>query len=292
MKKVLIIFLGIFISLLDYSQVLTDAVIQGKILNAKVKYLKIGDAEVPVSRNGDFKFSTEIEFPSFLDMNYADLSWPIYLEPGKTVELKIKSPELPGLIYKGDLKYPNEYLKNIILQNKEINEFLVNNWYPVHAKHESEFVLLIDSLKHLFLDPLADYLKEHKYLPDNFIKLFEADVNYGLNSLIIQYPDIHLSLTGDMVSLSRECLDYVNSVSVDEISFIDLQSYKRYCRKWIDYNADILIGQNKAKKQYNLKKMDIIFEYLPTVFKNQRLMDYWLSEYLNEHIENTWLAKT
>jgi acetyl esterase len=292
MKRVLIIFLVIIVSQLDYSQVLTDTEIQGKILNVTESSLKIGDAEVPVSGNGDFMYRTKIEYPCYLDMNYADLSWPVYLEPGKTVKLRIKSPELPGLIYKGDLKYPNEYLKNIILQNKEINEFLNNNWYSIHTKNEMEFVSIIDSLKNIFLDPLDDYKKEHKHLPGNFIRLFEADVNYGLNSLIIQYPDIHFNLTGVKVSLSRECLDYVNSVSIDEISFIDLQSYKRYCRKWIDYNADILIGQNKEEKQYNLKKMDIIFEYLPTVFKNQRLTDYWLSEYLNENIENTWLANS
>lgn len=292
MKRLIIYYLGIIISQFTFSQKLIDAEIQGKILNVTEKSLKIGDTGVPVSEDGDFIFRTKIEFPCFLDMNYADFSWAVYLEPGKTVELKIKSPELPGLIYKGDLKYPNEYLKRIIPQNIEINEFLVNNWYPIHAKHETEFVSLIDSLKGIFLEPLADYKKEHKHLPDNFIKLFKADVNYGLNSLIIQYSERHFNLTGDKVSLSRECLDYINSISVDEISFIDLLSYKSYCRKWIDYNADILIGQYREQKQYDLKKMDILFEYLPSIFKNQRLVDYWLSEYLNEHIENTWLANS
>jgi acetyl esterase len=292
MKRVVVIFFIIAISQFVYTQVLNEAEISGKILNLTEKSLKIGNNEVPVSSNGDFIFRTNIEFPCFLDINYDDLYGAIYLEPGKTVELEIKTDELSDLIYNGDLKFPNEYLKKIIPKNKEISEFLNNNWYPVHTKNESEFISIIDSLKGLFLDPLAENQNKQKHLPDNFIKLFEADVNYGLNSLIIHYPEVHFKITGEKTSLSQRSIDYINSFTIDEIRFIDLQSYKSYCRKWIDYNADILIVQNREHKQYNLKKMDILFEFLPEVFKNQRLLDYWLSEYLNEHIENTWLANS
>lgn len=60
----------------------------------------------------------------------------------------------------------------------------------------------------------------------------------------------------------------------------------------IDYDTDILIYKNREQKHYNLKKMDILFVFLPTIFKNQILLDYWLSEYLNEHIQNAWLANS
>jgi len=292
MKKILIYFLAIHLAHIADSQILNDAEIRGKILNASEKILKIGDTEIPVTDKGNFLFRKGIKFPGFLDINYAGLSWAVYVEPGKTIQLKINSPDLSGLIYKGELKSPNEYLIKIIPINQEVNEFLNINWYQIHKKNESEFISIIDSIKGLFINPLAGFQNSHKLIPANFIRLFEADVNYSLNCLIFQYPQVHFNITSDRVSLSKESFDYINSVPVDENRFIELQSYKEYCRNWIDYRIDKLVEKNKESRQYNLKKMDVLFEFLPEVFKNQRLLDYWLSEYLNEHIENTWLANS
>ena len=38
--------------------------------------------------------------------------------------------------------------------------------------------------------------------------------------------------------------------------------------------------------------MDVLFEYIPTIFKNQVLADYWLSEYMTVHIQDNWLPNS
>ncbi len=290
MKKIIVNILLITLAQLTISQELDSVKIRGTILNATDKIIKIGDNTVPISENGCFKFTTKIELPNFFDVSYDKMKWAIYLEPGKTVELKFKSGDLSSLIYKDDLS--NSYLKKIILLSSETDDFINKNWIRIHSQNELKFISIIDSLKGLYLNPLASYQDENKNISGDFIKLFKADVNFGFNSLIVQYPDYHQKFTGEKVILSQACYKYLNSIPIDDIKFMDLQSYKKYCKAWTDYNADIMLNKNSEQKHYNLKKMDVLFSFLPTIFKNQTLLDYWLSEYLDEHIQNTWLLNS
>jgi acetyl esterase len=292
MKSSVIFFLLITITYFAYSQNIREAQIYGTILNATDKIIKIRDTDVSISENGNFRFQTKMEFSNFIEVKYEKMSWLIYLEPGKNVELEVKASDLPSLNYKGDLKYLNYCLKKTSLLDARTYDYFNNNWAKIHTKDESKYISIIDSIKSQYLKVLTAHQAENKNIPNDFIKLFKADINFGFNILIVDYPEIRRRFTNEKVILSRACCDYLNLVSIDDIKLMDLPSYKRYCRKWIDYNVDILIEKNSEKKHYNLKKIDILFLYLPTILKNQAILDYWLSEYLIEHIQNTWLANS
>ena len=293
MRNTLIIFLLITISHLTYSQEIKDAQIRGEIINPIDKTIKIGENIVPISESGEFTFnSNKINLPIFYEVTYANLYWMIFIEPGKTIKLKFTSGDLSSLEYEGDLKLSNDYLKKTSLLNNITNDFLNKNWVQIHIKNESRYVSIIDSLKGLFLNPLTSLPKGNKDISENFIKLFKADVNLGFNRLIVQYPERHFNYTGEKDILSQTSLDYVNSPSIDNLEFFDLSNYKRFCESWIDYKADIIIDANSLSKHYNLKKMDAIFQLLPDIFKNQALLDYWLSEYLYKHIEDNGIANS
>jgi acetyl esterase len=292
MRKIFTYFLLIFLAQTSYSQQLDSAKIIGLILNPDNQIFKIGDNSVDISDSGKLVFSTQIENPSFFEVSYGDLYWVIYLEPGKTVKFELQTSDLSSLTYQGDLKVSNDFLKKASLLNTETNDFFNKNWAKIHSLNEAKFISVIDSLKQLFLKPLVSFQDKDKYISSDFVKLFQADINFGFNILIVQYPQKHYEFTHEKVILSQECLNYLNSMSIDDIKLMDLQTYKRYCRAWIDYNIEILADKIIEQKHYDLKKMDVLFEYLPTVFKNQILVDYWLSEYLNELIQNTWLANS
>lgn len=290
MKLFYVSILLLSLSLVSYPQVTDSAKIKGVVLSPIDNIIKIGDESLPLSENGSFIFTAKSNLPGFIDINYGNLNWSIYLEPFKTVEFEIKPGNLPGLIYKGDLKAENDYLKKASMLNSETNDFFSKNWVIIHSKNERQFISTLDSIKQLFLNPLASLLNNDSL--DSFVKLFKADVEFSFGSLKLQYPARHFSYTGEKTVLSQGCYNYLNSLIIDDITLRDLQSYKRYCKAWIDYNADMLCDKINNKKNYNLKKMDVVFEYIPVVFKNRVLTDYWLSEYLTAHIQDTWLPNS
>lgn len=277
-----------------YSQILDSAKVKGTLINATEKFIKIGDTNVSIAHDGTFIYTTNFQYHNFIDVSYGDLSWSIYLEPGKIINFEIKAGDLSSLTYLDDLKVSNDFLKNLSLLNinKEINNFFNKNWQRIYSQDEDKFISTIDSLKQVFIKFLIAFQNEHVAISKDFIKLFTADVNFGLNSLILQYPENHKRYTGQINSLNQKCIDYLKINPIDDVHLLDLKSYKDYCKSWIDYNADFIINKNNEHKHYSLKKMDVLFKYIPSIFKNQIIIDFWLSEFLNEQIENTWLPNS
>ena len=290
MKLFYVSIMLLYLSQVTYSQVTDSAKIKGVVLSPLDKTIKIGDETLLLSEKGSFIFTAKSNLPGFFDINYGDLNWSVYLEPSTTFEFEIKPGDLPGLIYKGDLKAENDFLKKASLLNSETNDFFSKNWVRIHSLNEKQFIETLDSIKQLFLEPLASL--HNNDISDSFVKLFKADVEFSFGSLKLQYPAKHYSYTGEKTVLSQGCYNYLNSILIDDITLMNLQSYKRYCKAWIDYNADLLSDKINNNKNYNLKKKDVLFEYIPAIFKNRVLADYWLSEYLTVHIQDNWLPNS
>ena len=162
----------------------------------------------------------------------------------------------------------------------------------LYRKDEASFLVTIDSLRKVFLKPLSSVQEGNEKLPDAFVNLFKADVNFKIYNLIIHYPDWHGQVTGEEVCLSKAGLGYIDSKAIDNTELLELSSYKDFCKLWIDYNTDILTDKRTDHKNYCLKKMDAVFEYLPGIFTNHEPLDYWLSEYLSEFIQNNGMANS
>ena len=290
MKFIYVSILFLSLSQITYSQATDSAKIKGVILSPVGNTIKIGDETIPLSEKGSFIFTAKNNLPDFIDLNYGNMRWSIYLEPFRTVEFEIKPGDLPGLIYKGDLKAENDFLKKESRLNSETNDFFNKNWVKINSRNEKQFISTLDSIKQLFLEPLASL--HNNDISDSFIKLLKADVEFSFGSLRLQFPANHFRYTGEKIVLSPECYNYLNSILIDDITLMDLQSYKSYCKAWIDHNAEKLADKISNNKNFNLKKMDVLFEYIPTVFKNRVLADYWLSEYLTVHIQDTWLPNS
>ena len=124
--------------------------------------------------------------------------------------------------------------------------------------------------------------------------LFKADIDFKINNLFLLFPFRHwwVGITHEKVILSKSDLDGINSETIDNIALFDLSSYKEFCKTWIDYNTENLATKNIDHKNYYLKKMDAVLEYLPKIFSNYELLDYWLSEYLSDFIQKNGMANS
>jgi acetyl esterase/lipase len=277
-----------------FSQQIKDAQIFGKITNAHDKTIQIGDKTIPVSETGEFTFTAKIKYPILYDLSYGKLNWVVYFEPNSKTILKFNSGDLLSLEYEGDLTSPNSFLKKTSILNQSVNDsfYKQENMIKLYRKNEASFLVTIDSLKWIYLKPLSSVEEGNEKLSKAFINLFIANVDFKVYNLIIHYPDWHWQITGEEVILSKASLDNINSKEIDNIELLDLSNYKEFCKSWIDYNTDMLAMQNNDCRDFKLKKIDAVFGYLPKIFSNQELSDYWLSEYLSEFIQNNGMANS
>jgi len=269
-----------------------QARIIGRIISATASSIQINERTIPLSASGEFSFSADLPRGDFIDLRHHDLQWTLYLEPGKTVALSLTAGDLATLHYQGDLQPINEYLQKEAALNREINDFLNQQWISLHCRNEVQYIAVIDSLKGLFLNALFSFQEAEEDVSAHFIKLYRAEVEFGLNELILLYPQNHFRYTNDRVELSPAALQVVTIAAIDDPELIHRPSYNKFCKAWIDHYAEIAVAQSGEQKHYNLKKMDALFPLVPRLFKNQELVDYWLSEYLNEHVQNTWLVNS
>lgn len=266
--------------------------IRGSISDPVKRTLQIDKLTIPVSEDGTFTFVKEIKGPVFLDISYANLEWPVFLTPDSSLEIQIGGRNLDAVAYLGDLASSNTYLLGTNPITQEINDFLNQNWVQIHQQDQRDYISGIDSLKGLYLDHLTMDPERHSSFSKAFIKAWKTEINFAFNKLILYYPQNHLNFTGEWVELSEESISYIKLPEIDTPDYIDLPSYKDYTEDWIDFQAEILVNNEPSVKHYNLMKMDALSRLIPEIFTHQYLKDYWYTEYLKEHIENSGLPNS
>lgn len=285
----LIILITIIISC---SQEIKESQISGKIINTTESTLKIGSQTVPITEDGKFTFIKVIERPILLDVSYANLEWTIFLKPESIFDVLISEKSFDAIEYTGELISSNTYLLETSSLTNEINAFFNKNWLQLHRQNQTDYVSTIDSLKGLYLKHLTIDSKRYETFSQEFIKIWKAEIDFGFNTLILRYPERHFQFTDNKVELSRQTIDYTKTSKIDCPEYIDLPSYKKYTKSWIDYESETLIEKDSSQKHYNLKKIEATFQIISKIFENQYLKDFWLAEYLKEHIDKNGIANS
>jgi len=293
MKNTISFLLLIFItSLLSCSLEIKESQINGKIINATESILKIGNQTVPITEDGKFTFTKVIERPTFIDVSYANLEWTIFLKPESSINILIPETSLESIEYTGQLISSNTYLLKTGSLSEDLNVFFNKNWVQFHRKNQADYISTVDSLKGLYLKHLTADSKRYETFSQEFIKTWKAEIDFGLNTLILRYPERHFQYTGNKVKLSRNAINYLQSSGIDNLEYFELSSYKKYTKSLIYYQSDILVEKDTSLKHYSLKKMGTILQIVPEMFKNQYLRDFWLAEYLKEHIDKNGIANS
>lgn len=285
----LIILITIIISC---SQETKESQISGIIVNATESTIKIGNQTIPITEDGKFTFILVIERPTFLDVSYANLEWTIFLKPESSINILIPETSLESIEYTGQLISSNTYLLKTGSLSEDLNVFFNKNWLQFHRQNQADYISTIDSLKGLYLKHLSADSKRYETFSQEFIKTWKAEIDFGLNTLILRYPERHFQLTNNTVELSRNAIDYLKSSEIDNLEYFDLSGYKSYTKARIDYKSEILIEKDTSLKHYSLKKMETILQIVPEIFNNQYLRDFWLTEYLKENIDKNGIANS
>jgi acetyl esterase/lipase len=261
-------------------------------MNPTESAIQIGNQTVPITEDGKFTFTKVLESPILLDVSYADLKWTIFLNPESSINILIPETSLESIEYTGQLISSNTYLLKTESLSEDLNVFFNKNWLQFHRQNQADYISTIDSLKGLYLKHLTADSKRYETFSQEFIRVWKAEINYGFNTLIVKYPFLHFRLTQKKIDLNSQSFDYLKPSKIDAPEYVDLESYKRYTKAIIDYQIEKLAEQDNSSKHYNLKKIEIVLDYIPETFSTSYLRDFWLSEFLKEYIDKNRLANS
>lgn len=293
MKNKITFLLFIFIiGLSSCSHEIKESQINGEIKKATVSEIKMGNQTIPVSPDGKFVFKKVIERPTFIDVSYNNIVWTLFLKPECNFNILISGTSLDSIEYTGDLISTNKYILEASSLSDQLNSFFSANWVKFYSQNQEEYISTLDSLKGVYLNHLTSDSKRYKTLSHEFIKVWKAEINFGFNGLVLQYPTNHFNFTKNKVKLNQNTLEYLKSSEIDNLDYFDLSSYKSYTKAWINYQSDILVEKDSSLKNYNLKKIEAALVLIPEIFTNQYLKDFWIAEFLKEHIDNNGISNS
>ncbi|MCI4670537.1 MAG: alpha/beta hydrolase [Bacteroidia bacterium] len=260
---------------------LISTYVNGASLTIKVRSklpVKFNDQEVPAQGEGLYLFEKETSYPGLVVMEIQDQEWEIYAEVGKVVEVLVEGEKA---VFSGDLVPENEHLANEKIVNVGINKFLSKNWYTLHCKGGDQFVKVIDSLQHIFMDLMG----QNPELNPSFRKVNKASINYAFKRLKLRYPQMHKRFTGNEVSMPVD-INKEFAKGLDEIQFAALDSYKSYVRDWLDMEVAKKSALLENPQTYKgLLKTKKALKIIENVFENQELRDLWSFAFVKSHIE-------
>jgi len=260
-------------------------VVHGTITNPGDTVIIINDSTILVSESGEFRYKTNIEKQTSVELYYQDAELLLYLQPGDGLKLTLDANDVMNTIqFEGENADVNAFLLSMARHSLEVSPWFENNWYLLFTTNESGFIHVIDSLQNSFLSIIENFQARHVFSDSVFIKGIIADTYFSFNRLILLYPSQNENFTGQTSSLSPNTLERLSQTDINDPDFLDLDNYEIFCRDWIEFHLTKRLKKNQDSRNYYLKRMDELFLLLPEMFTNQELLDFWLAGYMSGHI--------
>ena len=266
--------------------------INGKIHQVTEKSIQIGDETLIVNDDGIFVYEKDLKNPELLDVAYAAMEWTVYLEPETNLGISIADNNLNNITYEGKLKSENIYLLEINNINIDVNNYLESNWESLHRMPESGFVREIDSLKQLYLAYMVPAELDGNKLTVDFIDHFGAHLDLSFNRLIVMYPERQYYFTGEAVTLSPYVMEEIEKLNLDNEALLDVQGYKKFVAALINFKTEQILNNDTSELHYSMRKTEAVFKLISEMFEQEQLRDFWLSEYMIEHIQANGIANS
>jgi len=181
-----------------------------------------------------------------------------------------------------------------IVEQKKIGRAFSDDFYPKYSFYyslsEKDFVAKIDSARSAFDNLLKEYAKN---FDENFVKSQQAEIKYYFDKLILDYPSNHYTYTGKRVSLSSKTDRNLqkNLADFNKPELLTNSDFTDYVRAFLNYRVDSEIKRPAYKSQDN-QRLNAVWRVIPTLFTNQKTLDFWRYDFLSNHIDNLGIKNT
>ncbi len=260
--------------------------ISGTIRNNSLDSIGLGSTKVAIGANGSFTFKPQLDKPQYQALVYGQEAVELYLEPGKSLLLSFEGNNFPlSLKFSGELAIVNQYLVQQRGINLQVQQYLDQHWGALFSKQEPEFIATLDSLRNLYLQPLNDLLYKDRSLHPWFLTQQRTDLTYPFDRWLLMYPEVHRRYTGETVSLSPKSEAHLYKADLNDPRLLEFESYKDFVRDYLYQIVQQEFITLVEKKGMDNKWLYAAFKTVPRVIKNRPVQEFWLYDYMQQHLE-------
>jgi len=261
----------------------------GRIFSPDAKEIRINDSVITLNQQGEFEYKADLKKPKFFKLRYQHLSISLFIQAGEDLHLSFDASRFPQSVsFKGISADENYLLLKQDLISPAVNDYISNNWFGLNSSPESLFFSKIDSLRHLFLDPLDSLQKKNGRISPTFVFQTRGAVEFSFDKLLLIYPQQYAKFTGEVYQDRGIITNYLNKVDLDQKENIEIEEYASFGKMWIDAKVkEKATASRIAKVNWWLNGAN---EVILKTFKNKDVIDVWRFQYLKSHIENNGIS--
>ena len=231
--------LAIVISVGNNVQCQTNHVIlAGKVVNNISNEMKLGNSAVPITKDGNFQFTMEMEKPSFQYLNYEDKKMELFLSQGDSLYITIDAKDFDSSFnvtgINADL---NMFLKVQKVVDAKTNQYINDHAIALALSEPINFTATIDSIKQSSMNRLDEFLKSRNNVNAWFVKKNKAEIVFGFNGLKLIYPSWHKRVTGKAAAIDSNYFDIITNGTFNDPELLQVEAYNNYLNTCLDIQA-------------------------------------------------------
>lgn len=237
---------------------------------------------IDIKPDGSFNFTGSADVPGDYYLRLEKGVIPVYLAPGKELEVSVDPENTEITSFSGSLADENKFIKKANEMGKE-NSAFVRKYYEVPAE---DYLRGMDSLRKAEDKFLEDFIQNNPGLSEEFVESRRILNKFSYYSSLLNYENIHSYYTGDeTVELPEGWYDFLNDIDIDRPEYLNvpvsLSVINTIINKKIEEKSGL--GDEAWGTAELLKKQ---FDYIIDNFENQDLINHFLYTNLSSYIDS------
>ncbi len=272
MKKVLVLMsILILAGCKQKSHVEKFVSVAGKIVNPENDLITLNPSHAPddidtvfLDSDGNFLFKKNLPRPDFYELDYNNLTYPLYLEPGFELEITLQpeSKDSSFTVSGKGAEYQIFLHRAEILDNKYIQSY-----QSLFSMNENEFLNHLEKLdasrKHL----LDSFVQNTNNPSSFFVNTIKNNNIYSLAYYKLLYPRYYSYYSGNKeFTPSEKYYDFIKELNLNDSSLVDNYYFNRFATAYIENNASRLFEIDSSYQEMEngwtlaeLKVIDSLF---------------------------------
>ncbi len=290
MKRILII--ALVVISLGSCQEKTDpeisTALSGTILSATDGYVSLSfDTfldSAKISKEGHFSFTLNPEAAGTGVLLSQNSFVQIYLEPGKSLSVKINPQNFSeSAAFGGELGPVNNYL---VLSRKLDKNTAISSEDLYQMKPE-RFVHLTDSIRRLKMQLLKEYVMRYPEMDSGFVTIHKTDIHYAWATQRLLYPGYNTMLTSKVPNLPDAYHNtYLQEVEINNPNLMNSTAYQGFLEDYLDFKQALYLNDNPNIEKLWFPESVARFRVIQQEFTDSLISDYVLLRSMNDHLDN------
>jgi acetyl esterase/lipase len=262
-------------------------VIHGTILNHSENSIVVGDSLIALNKKGAFRIEENIVEPTYIKIKYSNIDYDIFVEPNEQLSFIFNGNDFFGTIeFEGKAASINSFLIQEHLVNRKVSKYFSDNFYEIYTKDESEFVSIVDSLRAQVSVPFEEFVKQYPETNKWFITLMRAEIKYSFDKILLDFPFYQLKFKNIKTDFTPELAKRLYNVELNKPELLESEEFVKYALACFRLKIKDEIANNPQIKKSDNKWLEASFNVVLREIRNQQLLDFFLNNYLFQHIEN------